>query len=77
MCAIFIPLSQLCWALGLSVSWLVDLCIAFVCYFWDLCLALGLSVCRLGDLCWALGLSVCWVGNLCWALGLSVCWVGK
>ena len=25
--------------------------IVFVCYLWDLCLALGLSVCWLGDLC--------------------------
>ena len=23
----------------------------FVCYFWELCLALDLSVCWLGDLC--------------------------
>ena len=28
MYAIFIPHSQLCWALGLSVSWLGDLCLA-------------------------------------------------
>ena len=39
--------------------------ITFVCYLWDLCLALDLSVCWLGDLCWALGLSVCWLGDLC------------
>ena len=39
--------------------------IAFICYLWKLCLALGLSVCWLGDLCWALGLSVCWLGDLC------------
>ena len=32
--------------------------IAFVCYLWDLCLALGLSVCWLGDLCLELHLSV-------------------
>ena len=25
--------------------------ITFVCYLWDLCWALGLSVCWLGDLC--------------------------
>ena len=36
--------------------------IGFVCYFWELCLALGLSVCWLGDLCLALGLSVFFVG---------------
>ena len=38
---------------------------AFVCYLWDLCLTLSLSVCWLCDLCWALGLSVCWLGDLC------------
>ena len=32
--------------------------IGFVCYFWELGLALGLSVSWLGDLCLALGLSV-------------------
>ena len=40
--------------------------IAFVCHLWDLCWALGLSVCLfLWELCWALGLSVCWLGDLC------------
>ena len=39
--------------------------IAFVCYFLELCFALGLSVCWLGELCFALGLSVCWLGELC------------
>ena len=39
---------------------------------WELCWALGLSVCWLGELCFALGLSVCWLGELCLALGLSV-----
>ena len=53
MSAIFIPFSKLCWALGLSVSWLGDLC-----------LALRLSV-SLWGLCWALGLSACWLGDLC------------
>ena len=35
--------------------------IGFVCLsvFWELCWALGLSVCWLGDLCLALDLSVC------------------
>ena len=28
MSAIFIPFSKLCWALGLSVCWLGDLCLA-------------------------------------------------
>ena len=39
--------------------------IGFVCYLWELCLTLGLSVCYLWELCWALGLSVCWLGDLC------------
>ena len=34
----------------------------------DLCLALGLSVCRVVELCWAMGLSVCWVGELWWEM---------
>ena len=42
--------------------------IGFVCYFWELCLALGLSICWLGDLCLALRLSVCWLGDLCWEM---------
>ena len=45
MCAIFIPFSELCWALN---------CL-FLC---KLCWELGLSVCLLGDLYWALQLSV-------------------
>ena len=53
MYAIFIPLSQLCWALGLSVCWVGDLS-----------LALGLSVCWMGVLCWAIGF-VCLLGDLC------------
>ena len=50
--------------------------IGFVCYFWELCLALGLSVCLffvgimlgIGFVC----LFVCWLGDLCLALRLSV-----
>ena len=53
MYAIFIPFSKLCCALGLSVSWLGDLC-----------LVLRLSV-FLWDLCWALDSSVSWLGILC------------
>ena len=48
MSAIFIPFSKLCWALGLSVSWLGDLCLALrlsvVCgtYVWHwVCLFVG------------------------------------
>ena len=43
--------------------------ISFVCHLWDLCWALGLSVCLffvgimldIGFVC----LSVCWLGDLC------------
>ena len=79
-------------ALGLSVSWLGDLCLALgfsvICgnYVWHwVCL----FVCYLWELCWALGLSVCWLGvafkiyaifipcsKLGLALGLSVSWLG-
>ena len=66
MSAIFIPFSKLCWALGLSVSWLGDLCLALrlsvICgtYVWHwVCLFVGWVT------CWALGLSVCWLGDLC------------
>ena len=48
MSAIFIPFSKLCWALGLSVSWLRDLCLALrlsvICgtYVWHwVCLFVG------------------------------------
>ena len=78
MSAIFIPFSNLCWALGLSVSVFGDLCLAlrlsvfcgtyvghWVClFFMGIMLGIGF-VCYLWDLCWALGLSVCWLGDLC------------
>ena len=64
--------------------------IAFVCYLWDLCWALGLSVCLLvgwWTYVWhcicllfvglMFGIAfVCYLWDLCWALGLSVCWLG-
>ena len=51
MFAIFIPFSKLCWALGLSVSWLGDLCLAlYLSVFVGLMLGIGF-VCWLGDLC--------------------------
>ena len=50
--------------------------IGFVCYFWELCLALGLSVCWLGDLCfyWVC-LFVCWVTYVWHWVFLFVGWV--
>ena len=35
----------------LFLCWGIMFGIVFVCYLWDLCWALGLSVCWLGDLC--------------------------
>ena len=47
--------------------------IAFFCYLWDLCWALGLSVCFCGNYVghWVC-LFVCWLGDTCLALRLSV-----
>ena len=67
MSAIFIPFSKLCWALGLSVSWLGDLCLAlrlsvicgtyvwlWVCLFVGWATYVGYWVCLF-----------CWLGDLC------------
>ena len=44
----------------------------FVCYLWELCLALGLSVCLLFvGIMLGIGFD-CYLWELCWALGLSV-----
>ena len=77
---------ELCWALGLSVSWLGYLCLAlrlsvfvgamlgigFV-YFLVGGLMFGIAfVCFLWELCCALGLSVTLLGDLC--LEMVVIW---